>query len=579
MASGAYDIGVFWDYENVQVPSNRKGSEASNAIRAELQSRGRIVQRQLYYDSGKQQLKSSVKSSLDLSGFSLVDCPTRGRKETLDKKLIVDLMHFAWGRSQATDGRRSCVVLISSDGDYAYVLSRLRDMGTHTIVMFGKCATLAEDLLDACDEALSFFTDVLPPHSLVSSASPEQRPLLRPSAPLAVSFPPPQLPPEVTLSPTEDATSVAGQLSPQCFQPVDVSSPSRNEDEAPTSQIQHVDLGASSGATMRDGEDEPDSESEEQSVANAGQGGYTVLLNCISTVQRSRVDPQASADAWISEWAVDSQVAHRFYERRGRDKDRYQADRESAKQGKYIQYGRRCTVGETSPGGSSIEVMSSMERPSDSYSKELYLRLTERGRALLGYGATTTSSTPVSPSRATVNPYQRPRPAGVIMLVSNETWPECMERGIFGLDFKHKRMVESIDPGTPLFAYNFNANPKELYFGLEATSTGRHGLDPAAFGGKFPMQVRFLLLERYGCINISQVRHIFTQKTTTTRDEFELDLNNDQLVALRRILDSAPQPELDWVVGSLLPGHANRSVSRRTTSRDRSRSRPPSPTV
>lgn len=34
----------------------------------------------------------SLKSGIDLSGFTVVDCPTRGKKETLDKKIIVDCM-------------------------------------------------------------------------------------------------------------------------------------------------------------------------------------------------------------------------------------------------------------------------------------------------------------------------------------------------------------------------------------------------------------------------------------------------------------------------------------------------------
>ena len=53
-----------------------------------------------------------------MSGFTLIDCPARGKKETLDKRMIVDILAFAWERA----ARRipTCVVLITSDGDYAY---------------------------------------------------------------------------------------------------------------------------------------------------------------------------------------------------------------------------------------------------------------------------------------------------------------------------------------------------------------------------------------------------------------------------------------------------------------------------
>jgi hypothetical protein len=64
------------------------------------------------------------RSLFDLGGFTLVDCPTRNTKETLDKKIIVDAMHFAAERRSL--GVPCCVCLISCDGDYSYMLNRLR---------------------------------------------------------------------------------------------------------------------------------------------------------------------------------------------------------------------------------------------------------------------------------------------------------------------------------------------------------------------------------------------------------------------------------------------------------------------
>ena len=43
-----------------------------------------------YFDSRKDSEKNVRRSKLDLGGFSLIDCPTRNTKETLDKKIIVD---------------------------------------------------------------------------------------------------------------------------------------------------------------------------------------------------------------------------------------------------------------------------------------------------------------------------------------------------------------------------------------------------------------------------------------------------------------------------------------------------------
>ena len=47
------------------------------------------------------------------------------QKETVDKKLIVDAMQFGMSARERPLG----VVLITGDGDYAYLLSRLRGRG------------------------------------------------------------------------------------------------------------------------------------------------------------------------------------------------------------------------------------------------------------------------------------------------------------------------------------------------------------------------------------------------------------------------------------------------------------------
>jgi len=111
------DVGVFWDLENVRIPKGFPASIASARMREVVIDHGRIIERRVYFDSQRTKMD---RETLDQTGFTLVDCPTRGEKETLDKKLIVDVMHFAWSHH----ARRSpcCVVLVTSDGDYAYAL-------------------------------------------------------------------------------------------------------------------------------------------------------------------------------------------------------------------------------------------------------------------------------------------------------------------------------------------------------------------------------------------------------------------------------------------------------------------------
>lgn len=154
------DVGVFWDYENVKVPNHYRTSEAVNAIRNAISSHGRVLEKRCYYDSKKLSEANTDRSTLDLCGFTLVDCPTRGRKETLDKKMIVDILGFAWER--VGNKIPACVVLISSDGDYSYTLSKLRDIGVRTVVIHGML-NFAQILLDCCDVAISWHHVLFPP--------------------------------------------------------------------------------------------------------------------------------------------------------------------------------------------------------------------------------------------------------------------------------------------------------------------------------------------------------------------------------------------------------------------------------
>ena len=155
----AVSVGIFWDFENVRIPNHIKSTVASNRIRDAVIGHGQIVERRLYYDSRKLSESNTDRENLDQGGFTLVDCPTRNRKETLDKKLIVDIMAFA--SRNAYSSTPSCVVLITSDGDYAYTLSKIRDFGVKTIVINGPETHTANVLFTSCEHALSFQHDVL----------------------------------------------------------------------------------------------------------------------------------------------------------------------------------------------------------------------------------------------------------------------------------------------------------------------------------------------------------------------------------------------------------------------------------
>ena len=155
-------------FPQVHLPSWANPADASKAIVSAVSKYGRIVDRRLYFDmQGTSDSSNGTNgggyhwSALDSSGFDLVNTPRRNQKETLDKKMIADVLTFAWDSAVRNDHCKPCVVLLTSDGDYAYTLSKLRDRGVMSVVMTGPDSSVANILKAAADIPLSFEGDVL----------------------------------------------------------------------------------------------------------------------------------------------------------------------------------------------------------------------------------------------------------------------------------------------------------------------------------------------------------------------------------------------------------------------------------
>jgi hypothetical protein len=64
---------------------------------------------------------NNVRSELQNSGVSLIDCPHNGRKDVADKMMIVDMLTFALDTPSPAS-----IILVSGDRDFAYAVSTLR---------------------------------------------------------------------------------------------------------------------------------------------------------------------------------------------------------------------------------------------------------------------------------------------------------------------------------------------------------------------------------------------------------------------------------------------------------------------
>ncbi|KAL3829431.1 hypothetical protein ACJIZ3_018233 [Penstemon smallii] len=138
--------------------------------------------------------------------------------------------------------------------------------------------------------------------------------------------------------------------------------------------------------------------------------------------------------------------------------------------------------------------------------------------------------------------------SGYIFMCNGKTKLDCYKYRVFGLPAGRLDVVKKIKPQTKLFLFDFDL---KLLYGVYTSSTqGEMGIEPSAFGGKFPAQVKFEIFKDCLPLPESVFKHAIIDNYRGGR-KFRQELSNEQVNNLVAMF--TPLPLQPLVVSNIQP--------------------------